>query len=142
MEILWPRAGVTWESQVCRHSWHDLPQNKWRTLEAWAAQFAEKNNRSPVLWLDKAQRLESASKMFCSVSLSRVATGPRTLVHQACIDQTAIADSLACLPVFLAGCKNLLVLAGPTYTERLWCVMEVLAHVLRSQGPPSAPSHP
>ena len=39
---------------------------------------------------------------------------------QACIDQTSIDDSLACLPVFLAGCNQLLVLAGPTYTSRLW----------------------
>ena len=30
-----------------------------------------------------------------------------------------------CLPIFLAGCDTLLIIAGPTYTQRLWCLMEV-----------------
>ena len=29
------------------------------------------------------------------------------------------------LPVFLSGCRSLLVLVGPTYSARLWCVMEL-----------------
>ena len=44
---------------------------------------------------------------------------------KACIDQNSIQQSLACLPVFLAGCQTLLVVAGPTYCSRLWCVMEL-----------------
>ena len=44
---------------------------------------------------------------------------------KACIDQNSIQQSLACLPVFLAGCQTLLVVAGPTYCSRLWCVMEI-----------------
>ena len=44
---------------------------------------------------------------------------------KACIDQSNIQQSLACLPVFLAGCQTLLVVAGPTYCSRLWCVMEL-----------------
>jgi len=50
-------------------------------------------------------------------------------LDKACIDQLNINDSLACLPVFLAGCKQLLVLAGPTYASRLWCVMELFVFV-------------
>jgi len=38
----------------------------------------------------------------------------------------AIDESLSSLPVYLAGCRELLVLAGETYTRRLWCVMEML----------------
>eukprot|EP00964_Phaeocystis_antarctica_P097177 scaffold63345_cov76-Phaeocystis_antarctica.AAC.1 len=51
----------------------------------------------------------------------------RRLVPQdkACIDQGNIQQSLACLPVFLAGCQTLLVVAGPTYCSSLWCVMEL-----------------
>ena len=45
------------------------------------------------------------------------------------IDQNNIDDSLACLPVFLAGCKQLLALVGPSYTSRLWCVMEIFVFV-------------
>jgi len=49
----------------------------------------------------------------------------RTAQDKACIDQSNIEQSLACLPVFLAGCQTLLVMAGPTYCSRLWCVMEL-----------------
>ena len=31
-----------------------------------------------------------------------------------------IDESLAALPVYLSGCKELLVVAGATYTTRLW----------------------
>ena len=37
--------------------------------------------------------------------------------------------SLACLPVFVSGCQQVLVAAGPTYTGRLWCVMELFTFV-------------
>ena len=49
---------------------------------------------------------------------------------KACIDQNNIEQSLACLPVFLAGCQTLLVVAGPTYCSRLWCVMELFTFTL------------
>ena len=48
---------------------------------------------------------------------------------KACLDQGNIQQALACLPVFLAGCQTLLVVAGPTYCSRLWCVMERFAFV-------------
>ena len=50
-------------------------------------------------------------------------------LDKACLDQRDINTSLAGLPVFLAGCKQLLVLAGPTYADRLWCVMEIFVFV-------------
>ena len=50
-------------------------------------------------------------------------------LDKACIDQRNVSESLACLPVFLAGCKQLFVLAGPSYTSRLWCVMELFIFV-------------
>ena len=53
---------------------------------------------------------------------------------KACIDQSNIQQSLACLPVFLAGCQTLLVVAGPTYCSRLWCVMELFTFA-RSERP-------
>ena len=53
---------------------------------------------------------------------------------KACIDQNSIQQSLACLPVFLAGCQTLLVVAGPTYCSRLWCVMELFTFA-RSERP-------
>ena len=43
----------------------------------------------------------------------------------ACIDQSAIAASLSALPIYLAACDELVVLAGATFPTRLWCVIEV-----------------
>ena len=43
--------------------------------------------------------------------------------------QTDIGANLACLPLFLSGCRKLVVLAGESYTSRLWCVMELFAFV-------------
>ena len=94
-------TGLNAKTQRCRlgevdafvsHSWSDDPAAKWRVLQAWGAAFEERTGGGAIIWLDKA-----------------------------CIDQTRIDDNLACLPVHLAGCKSLLVLAGPTYTKRLWC---------------------
>ena len=48
---------------------------------------------------------------------------------KACIDQNNIDQALACLPVFLAGCQTLLVVAGGTYCSRLWCCMELFTFV-------------
>ena len=53
--------------------------------------FEKANGREPKVWLDKA-----------------------------CIDQNNIDESLAALPLYLAGCSQLVVLAGPTYASRLW----------------------
>ena len=89
------------------HSWHDPVGPKWEALQKWCGAFEAKHGRSPVIWLDKA-----------------------------CINQDDIAANLACLPVFLAGCQRLLVIAGPTYCERLWCVMEIFVF-LRMGGHPS-----
>lgn len=43
-------------------------------------------------------------------------------LDKACIDQLNIDRSLSSLPVFLAGCKQLFIIAGPTYMTRLWQV--------------------
>ena len=59
------------------------------------------------------------------------------------VNQSDIASNLACLPIFLAGCSELLVIAGPTFTERLWCIMEVYVRAQRPLPPlPSARGPP
>lgn len=78
------------------HSWHDDGARKWRRLAEYCAGFRARHQREPLLWLDKA-----------------------------CIDQTDIEKSLLCLPVYLSGCSELVVLPGETYARRLWCVMEI-----------------
>ena len=56
-------------------------------------------------------------------------------LDKACIDQRNIDACLACLPVFLSGCQSLLCLTGPTYTQRLWCVMELFVFMRMGGGP-------
>jgi len=83
------------------HSWHDCKDLKWTALQKWRDTFKQKNNgREPNLWIDKYN-----------------------------IDQTQIDSSLACLPVYLAGCRRLLILCGNTYLKRLWCLIEIFVFV-------------
>ena len=82
------------------HSWHDSAEAKWKVLQNWRGAFISKHGREPRIWFDKA-----------------------------CIDQTDIESDLRGLPIFLASCNELLVLCGPTYLERLWCVVELFTFV-------------
>jgi len=82
------------------HSWRDCPTAKWESLQHWRQIFIAKHGREPRIWFDKA-----------------------------CIDQTDINADLRGLPIFLAGCKELLVLCGPSYLSRLWCLMEIFTFV-------------
>ena len=47
----------------------------------------------------------------------------------ACINQQDISASLVLLPIFLHGCKMLLILPGQTYPTRLWCLIELFTFV-------------
>ena len=80
------------------HSWSDDGAAKYARLLEWAKTDGVRSDGEthPLIWLDKA-----------------------------CIDQSAIELNLMCLPVSLSGCRSLVVLAGPTYTSRLWCVVEL-----------------
>jgi|MDSY01.1.fsa_nt_gb hypothetical protein len=79
------------------HSWQDDSDLKWEQLQAWGEEFRRTHGgREPMVWIDKY-----------------------------CLDQENLNEGLMCLPVFLAGCNSLLVLAGRTYPRRLWCVMEL-----------------
>ena len=55
---------------------------------------------------------------------------PLIWLDKACIKQDQSAEEkqadIHALPVFLSGCRALVVLAGPTYASRLWCVVELL----------------
>merc|ERR1712137_224396 len=60
---------------------------------------------------------------------------PIVWIDKYCIDQTQVAEDLLCLPVFLAGCQELIILYGDTYLERLWCIMEVLVFLYMGGAP-------
>jgi hypothetical protein len=81
------------------HSWSDDASGKWAALQQWRNAFITKWGREPKVWIDKC-----------------------------CIDQTNIDADLRCLPIFLNGCREMVVLCGPTYLGRLWCVMELFTY--------------
>lgn len=85
-----------WAPSPPAQSWSDDGRAKYKALTDWARHFQLRCGRTPTLWLDKA-----------------------------CIDQQQIDESLAVLPIFLSGCAELLVLAGPSYHTRLWCIVEL-----------------
>jgi hypothetical protein len=87
------------------HSWRDDAMLKWDALSKWCEQFRRQNGRYPTLWLDKV-----------------------------CIDQQNIDLDLRCLPVFLAGCRGLIVFAGDTYISRLWCTVELFVYIAMQDG--------
>eukprot|EP00929_Paragymnodinium_shiwhaense_P078991 TRINITY_DN41000_c0_g2_i2.p1 TRINITY_DN41000_c0_g2~~TRINITY_DN41000_c0_g2_i2.p1 ORF type:complete len:772 (+),score=32.34 TRINITY_DN41000_c0_g2_i2:68-2317(+) len=87
------------------HSWHDNGEQKWQALTEWCEAFRLAQGRSPRLWFDKV-----------------------------CIDQADIKSDLECLPIFLAGCKALLVTCGSTYISRLWCCVELFVYMRMNDG--------
>lgn len=59
----------------------------------------------------------------------------RVWIDAACIGTINLHESLQCLPVFIHGSKNFLALVGPTFSGRLWCIMETFFYLqLRRHG--------
>ena len=78
------------------HSWRDDPGEKYKALEHVSHAFEVQHGREPILWIDKF-----------------------------CIDQANINESLKFLPVFINASKQRLILHGPSYFSRLWCMWEL-----------------
>lgn len=124
------------------HSWHDPPGAKWRAIQAHAAHFVKEKKRTPLLWFESVPGSSHTSRPSASPaptspaptspaphSVSLLASPPPPSSSRACLDQGDIAGSLAHLPVHMAGCKKLLVVAGSTYTQRLWALLELYVWV-------------
>lgn len=88
------------------HSWSDCAHTKHARLEEWAARRAEESGEQPLVWIDKA-----------------------------CIDQKCIEQDLCCLPIYLAVCERLVVVAGCTYPQRLWCALELFVFLRVTEAP-------
>jgi len=65
-------------------------------IREWAREQQEEHGEPPLVWYDKL-----------------------------CVHPNDTRSNLICLPVFVAGCKQILALVGHTYTSRLWCVLEL-----------------
>ena len=82
------------------------------------------------MWLDKACIAQVNARVAWHAAQPLAARRSPLAAHTArrasrVTPQDDIEANLASLPVFLAGCSELLLLAGPTYCERLWCVIEL-----------------
>ena len=78
------------------HSWHDDGSVKWTAMKRFAESFASEHGRPPLLWFDRFS-----------------------------LDQRDVQGSLSHLPVHMAGCSGMCVLAGHTYCSRLWTLLEL-----------------
>ena len=85
------------------HSHHDqAAKMKTKLVHEWAAE-QETPSDQVLIWLDKT-----------------------------CIAPPAAGDqivSIGLLPAFVAGCQQLLILLGRSYTSRLWCLFELFSFV-------------
>eukprot|EP00617_Octactis_speculum_P011043 CAMPEP_0185791112 /NCGR_PEP_ID=MMETSP1174-20130828/158192_1 /TAXON_ID=35687 /ORGANISM="Dictyocha speculum, Strain CCMP1381" /LENGTH=447 /DNA_ID=CAMNT_0028486017 /DNA_START=624 /DNA_END=1967 /DNA_ORIENTATION=- len=79
------------------HSWRDDPNKKWECLQSCATDFMKRRKRYPTFWIDK----------FCL----------RQGEHA--------SDALRGLCAYVTACNRTLMLCGPTYHTRLWCVFEL-----------------
>ena len=78
------------------HSWHDERRGRLEALARCAARFEAQHGREPTLWLDSV-----------------------------CVDPAFQEEALLCLPIYMQSCASVLVLCGPSFFERLWCVWEL-----------------
>lgn len=80
------------------HSWLDDAKWKEEALSKFAEDFKKRHFRYPTFWFDKV-----------------------------CIDQNNPSDGIAVLPINIGACEGVLVLLGPTYMSRLWCIWELFS---------------
>ena len=101
------------------HAWSDPAGAKWAALRAWAERFEAEEGRWPKVWVDRVC-IDQAPP---PPNLASPARRERRLFTPPRCEQANIEASLPCLPIFLAGCHTLVILAGPSWSSRLWCVL-------------------
>jgi hypothetical protein len=50
---------------------------------------------------------------------------PTFWFDKVCINQISPMDGVAVLPINIGACKKMLIVMGPTYLKRLWCIWEI-----------------
>ncbi|KAG8457571.1 hypothetical protein KFE25_003725 [Diacronema lutheri] len=87
------------------HSWWDDPSERFAAFQAWRAEFKREHKREATVWLDKY-----------------------------CMQSDDAARSLPCLPLYVSGCRNLVLLRGPTLLGRMWCLIELFIFLTMRDG--------
>lgn len=78
------------------HAWTDDGKSKFQALKSIAEAFHVTHKRWPTFWFDKV-----------------------------CFDQNNLNAGLKVLPINIMSCETVLVLCGPNYPSRLWCIWEL-----------------
>lgn len=91
-----PLSGKETISFFISHAWDDDGKQKYQKLKVVAESFKSKYGQYPTFWFDKV-----------------------------CFDQNNISDGLKVLPINVMVCNKVLVLYGPSYPTRLWCIWEL-----------------
>ena len=112
------------------YSWGDSGRMQYEALHEWEMSYSRRDDSRGGREIDDSRdgrEIEgSRSQSAHDVGGARPVT---VWIDRACLDTRDINLSLTCMPVFLAGCRRLLVLAGQTYASRLWCAMELFIFV-------------
>ena len=91
-------------------------------LAGWVAeQQGKSESKKPLtIWLDKACIVSAAAsaKSDGVNRLSELSIGRRAVLDR------SVEAAVRALPVYLSFTKSLVILAGGTYTSRLWCLVE------------------
>ena len=73
--------------------------------------------------------VSAASQRLRAEYLQQHGTEPFLWFDKCCIDLNNIGYSLVCLPVFVASCKKMAIIIGPTFLFRLLCVVEIYVFI-------------
>ena len=82
------------------HSSQDAAEELLEAFRGWTRDFVAATGRDSLVWLDTM-----------------------------CLDEKDFRGDITRLPIFIAGCKQLVLLVGDTFCTRFWCVMELIAFV-------------
>ncbi|KAJ1621454.1 hypothetical protein T492DRAFT_914248 [Pavlovales sp. CCMP2436] len=74
-------------------------------------------------WHDDPVAKWSALQEWRAEFVERNRREPLVWIDRCCLLEPG--QDLLSLPIFLAGCRKLLILAGPTFINRLWCIVEM-----------------
>ena len=126
------------------HAWNEDAHAKYVALAGWAARFEADHGHEPLLWFDGAclceEERQPAPSSGGSFAISNAGSGAsrdasggsfkkmmRSMSFT--LHDRSAASPMANLPVYLASCKELVVLSGSTYSSRLWCLIELYTWV-------------
>ena len=100
---------------------HDNAEERFDALMTWAGGAQEESEECTV-WIDQVP-----SNCVAADTRDPRASADSLLLRlvQVCLNQSGVPQAVLCLPFFIAGCRKFLAFVGPTFSSRLWCLLEL-----------------